>query len=375
MRGTRHFLSAALVVLMSQASPLLGQWSIQTVASQGDVGWGTSVALASDGTPRISYYDRTAQTINYAAWDGAAWDIQTVASAGIWGSNWPRFKTSLVLDSGDNPRIAYTDSDAVRFAAWNGADWELTRVDGGDYPCLQLGSDGTPSISYGARPAADQVLKYAVWDGVSWDTQVVDPSPGVGYGVGYRLDPQGQAYISYRDGRNRQLKFAERTGSTWVTEVVDTAGDVGMRNSLALSPDGSPQIIYRDNSQPGLKHASWNGTSWDIQTVASGAVGEYNAIAVDCDSQTHIAYYDASDWRQQSLNYATWTGSEWDITVVDPGQVAGWDISLVLDEWSNPWISYYEYSGGDLRLACYVPEPGTLAVVAIGALAIFRPRR
>ena len=63
-----------------------------------------SLALDSAGNPRISYCDGTNENLKYAAYDGAAWTITTVDSAGGVG-----YYTSLALDSAGNPHISYYD--------------------------------------------------------------------------------------------------------------------------------------------------------------------------------------------------------------------------------------------------------------------------
>jgi hypothetical protein len=57
-----------------------GNWAVQTVDSEGPVGWNTSIALDQNDRPHISYEGSSA--VRYARWDGAACAIETVAQPG-----------------------------------------------------------------------------------------------------------------------------------------------------------------------------------------------------------------------------------------------------------------------------------------------------
>jgi len=370
-----------VTVLFLFACPAFAQWSIQTVDSIGNVGWGTSVAIASDGTPRISYYDRTNHVIKYAAWTGATWDIQTVASAGGWGSPGAE-RTSLVLDAADRPRIAYEDDTNnnwdLTYAAWNGTSWDIEAIDHtggyeGAYCSLKLDPLGRPRISYDSMSTGIHNLKYAAWDGASWDVQTVDGTNGTGPDSCLDLDSNGWPHISYRNGLTEVLKYARWDGASWQIETVDALGNVGTSSSLVLTDADMPLISYRDQNNKDLKFAAWRGTSWDITTVASaGDVGQYSAIALDLAGDPGIAYYNAS-YNHMSLEYASWNGASWDLTTVDgTGPVAGWYASIAMDEQGLPWIAYYEYANGDLRLAHLVPEPSVFALFGLGAFSIAR---
>ncbi len=90
-----HVLSLTAVLLA--AAPARAQWNITTLDSAGNVGSYTSLRLDSAGLPRISFYDSTNGDLKYATYDGTAWSLSTVDTAGF-------------VDSAGNPWISYNDS-------------------------------------------------------------------------------------------------------------------------------------------------------------------------------------------------------------------------------------------------------------------------
>ncbi len=169
---------------------------------------------------------------------------------------------------------------------------------------VALDASGYPHISYyDAWPNDD--LKYAAWNGTSWDIQTVDSAGNVGYFTSLALDASGYAHISYLDSTSFDLKYAAWEGSSWGIQTVDSAGPVGAHTSLALEASGYAHISYSDDTNNDLKYAAWNGTSWDIQTVDSaGLVGADTSLALDASrGYAHISYFDA--WPNEDLKYAT----------------------------------------------------------------------
>jgi hypothetical protein len=75
------------------------------VVSAERVGQYSSLALASDGTSKISYYDVTNANLIYADWKGNYWLLETVDPTGNVGQY-----TSLALDAEDCPHISYYDA-------------------------------------------------------------------------------------------------------------------------------------------------------------------------------------------------------------------------------------------------------------------------
>ena len=74
--------------------------------SANDTGWTTSLALDSGEKPHIAYYKLTTGDLKYAKLVGPTWETETVDSAGDVGDF-----CSLKLDSNDDPHISYYDSD------------------------------------------------------------------------------------------------------------------------------------------------------------------------------------------------------------------------------------------------------------------------
>ena len=152
-------------------------WQVSTVDSQGDVGRFPSLAIDSQDNPVISYFESTGDVTGYvkvARWDGSRWYIQRVDSLedvalGHFGAG----KTSsLVLDTRDNPIVAYSDESVVKLALWDGSNWMIDTVltaDGdpwGQQVSMALSSDGVLHLTFAdvtrkAGPGVVGSIKYA----------------------------------------------------------------------------------------------------------------------------------------------------------------------------------------------------------------------
>jgi hypothetical protein len=317
-------------------------WHIETVDSECR---DTSLALDSSDRPCIAYYDDTNDNLKYAHWSGGSWHIETVDSEGYVG-----MYASLALDSADRPCIAYNAYypeqyylTELIYARWTGDSWQMEAVEShydgeaaGEYCSLALDESDNPHISYyyctwptRSEPAADG------WDGDS------------------------------RNGRNRPdppfsrgwLKYARWDGDSWQIEIVDDEDyDVGQWTSLVLDSSGHPHISYYGYADSDLRYARWDGGSWQRDVVESvGEVGGYNSLALDSSDRPRISYYDDS---HGDLKLAVQGDGGWWKAIVDSAGDVGMCTSLALDLNNSPRISYFDLTNGNLKYAWYESGPG-----------------
>ncbi len=218
---------------------------------------------------------------------------------------------SLALDSFDRPHCCYSFGyPSLRYARFNGDEW--------------------------VKESADDVSSYC--------TSIV-------------LDIYDNPHISYYYGSEKDLKYAHYNGSTWQVETVDAPGYVGQNTSIALDGYGRPHISYYAHDDPGnpyphLKYAHYTGSSWQVETIEDPAeynYGSWTAINVDSQNRPHIIY---SEFRYGAIKYAYYNGSSWQLQQVDTaGSDAGY-ISMELDEYDHPHVSY-KWDSNTLKYAYY----------------------
>ncbi len=269
------------------------------------------------------------------------WEIESIDTEGNVG-----WDTALALGEADYPHISYKPYDGgLKYAYQDASGWHIGMVDdtryaGGDNS-LALDDHGHAHISY--YVGGDRVLKYAYQDTRGWHAETVDNSEYVGTDSSLALGASGLPHISYCDQENDDLKFAYKDASGWHIETVDNGGDVGWATSLALDADGYAHISYLDWGNGDLKYAYQDASGWHIKAVDADA-REHTSLALDGSGHPHIGYYGS-----RSLKYAYQDAGGWHIEMVDDVGEPGWYTSLVLDSSGSPHLSYNDRAGFDLK--------------------------
>ncbi|MBN1147744.1 MAG: hypothetical protein JXA78_10855 [Anaerolineales bacterium] len=332
----------------------------KVISLAGDIGLSSSLVLNSTGEAFISYFDIALGRLKYARSFGDDWLIERILNKQNSGAF-----SSIDLITEQRPQVAFYQGDAT--ALWSAilkknATWDITTVDSyyevGEFVSMELDSNDDAHISY--YDATHRDLRYALWKPAAseWFTDTLDhESEDIGLYTSLALDGADNPHISYYDVTNGDLKYIYHTGIGWgVPATVDDSTDnVGLYTSIALNSLGVPHISYYDNDGENLKFAVQSGLNWTkTELDTTGAVGMYTSMAIDpTDNSRHICYYDST---HGNLKYAEWTGA-WTIYVMDNVGDVGVTCSIALAPGDKVGISYYDYSGGDLKFAHNYPMP------------------
>jgi hypothetical protein len=316
--------------------------------------------LDSSGYPRLAYLGNDVD-IRYAAWDGAAWQLETVEVL----SNPYAGYCSLVLDSSGYPRIAYKgDGNDIRYAAWDGAAWQFETVEGlnnnnSGYCSLVLNSSGYPRIAY---KDDNHDIRYAAWDGAAWQLETVEElsDPYAGY-CSLVLDSSGYPRIAYK-GDNHDIRYAAWDGAAWQLETVEELSDpFAGYCSLVLDSSGYPRIAYRGDGTD-IRYATWDGAAWQLETVEelNDPYSGYCSLVLDSSGYPRIAYKGDN----HDIRYAAWDGAAWQLeTVEDLSSSSSGYCSLVLDSSGYPRIAY-KGDSNHIRYAWWNDPPTAFSLLS-----------
>jgi hypothetical protein len=301
-----------------------------TFAWQTDSGWqkesieagfkyyGFSLVVDDDNIVHFSYYrrddslDMTYHCHGYR--DTAGWQIEYIdTTAGYLGSYFWDITSSIALDTAGLPGIAYT--------SWNVSD----------------------SLHY---------IKYAHYNGVTWDTSVVvrdttwhlqhplDWSPSLGFNN--QNSPQIVFHRIRSDVHVDTIKIAhyDDTLNYWVVEPVMDCGTAGLPISLKLDSHDYPCIAHGYDA--GLAYTWWDGSVWhtDYSIASIGWIDTRIRLALDSLDQPHILY---KHWGTVFPRYC-YKDTIWHMCgPVEPDTLefhVDADLNLVFGNSNQPHISY-----------------------------------
>lgn len=383
--GVKH-ISAQLV-------PSDNTWSIKSVSSWSPPtdlwAWGRPLAIAVDSAANthIAYYKPDAGEIRYVfvrAKNGAMTDELVTSSAGT-------FSVSIALRSDDTPCISYGDGfyqGNMMFAEKKGGSWEKCVVDRGSfyakhdsilgnagaYSSLVIDSDDEPHIAY--NDGGQYVkLRYAYRANGKWITTKVDSeiasssSGGIGSDVSLVLDRSDRPLISSRSQHgssegsffeNGRLVLSNRLNSGgWDTVLVlpndlESLTKHGGYASMALDKGGFPVIAsYDENArQPVIASKNSGKTNdfsiWKINMPSYPLdYGKHITLKIDSQDNRHVAFYDGTT---QSLVYSKFPHRTDSFQRIESGG-AGRFAALALDKYGNPQMVYYNSEEKTIKLA------------------------
>ncbi len=154
-----------------------------------------SMVLGSQEHPHISYLQYATGKIGYAHWNGSSWEKQTIQIAAKEIS----FYTSITVDSDDNPSISFYEYWGMgenyllhlRSVTWNGKFWAVRTVDStpgsGKFNSIATDSAGNLHVAYANVKSENAGLRYAHWNGQSWEVEVLEGS-GNEYQISFGCD-------------------------------------------------------------------------------------------------------------------------------------------------------------------------------------------
>lgn len=275
----------------------LGKWFSTTI----DYADGfCALALDSKQYPHISYNINS--QLKHAYWDGVSWQKQTIPVR----SKELSWYTSISLDSGDNPAISFYEVHNVmgqqvarlRVVMWTGQVWALMTADptygSGKFNSIVFDSTGKLNVAYGNVIYENSSLRYARWDGASWNNEILE---GAGVAGTYRqavamiLDKSDVPHIAFSDVNHGIVKYAAKVAGKWQIEAVDSIGKVGYpdRNGIALDAQGVPYVSYYDAKSGVLKLAHRQDNKWFSETVDSEFAGFTSSLQI-CDDTIWLTY-------------------------------------------------------------------------------------
>ena len=267
-----------------------GSWHNETLP---EGGFYPSMALDSTNLPHISfsYFNGSSSSnLAYAHKEGDSWIVETVEIGG-----WI-YRTSLVLDSYNNPHIVYEDHTIpwIKYAKFNGVSWEIENIGGvGRAPSLALDAAGNPYTTYYSGSS----LRYAARNG-TWSTETVD-NPGymnVHSTTSINIDSTGDPHISYYDRVNGDLKYTRLPKSYPISPTLDAANS------------GQPWEWFFNGTFAGVESSSLNTYTMNKWLVTCEPDEDFNCgvpITLTSSSPGIIDLTLTVEYSLMSLNWST----------------------------------------------------------------------
>lgn len=317
-----------------------GEWVLDTVHSDGNVGFYSAVAVNSSGTVHLAYYDEE-RKMWLASGRLGNWAVDDPGEPG-------GFYVRMRLDVTGTIHLVHGSWPAGVRYLWREAGASQFEVEGasGDEAydiAFDLDPEGVPIICY--TNAADGDVKCARRDSPSWDV-LPSPPADVGLPSDLVIDSGGTLHLIADVGGYLQGDVENPWGEP---ELVSTA----QLNALALDESGVPHVLTGGSGDEPRLHRRNGPDDWTNVTIDSTAtVKGRGVLAVGPGGTFHVVY---GDELTGSLKYAVRESADWAPETIDSETVLGGTGAIFVDAAGGVHVTYHDSGNKDLKYAYRCP--------------------
>jgi hypothetical protein len=203
---------------------------------------GVSVAMGSDGSPWISFYEGNSLMAAHRA--GGNWRPEEVAPADV-PAVAPRTAIGV---SGSDVLLAFGSGDKTHVARQSGGGWTVDTVpgDGGYAVSMAVDGDANPHLAYydkGGQAFHADKIGDGPWTVTDLDVTAGTTAPSPNWGTGIAVDDSGVHHIVVADpASGGSIGYVTDTSGDFVADVLPNSQG-GAGPSIAVSPDGENLAI------------------------------------------------------------------------------------------------------------------------------------
>ncbi|HOW28900.1 MAG TPA: fibronectin type III domain-containing protein, partial [Elusimicrobiota bacterium] len=349
--------------------PAGSQYRIQYGSgTYGDIVWSTAsaqiVIATSSIAPGVTVSTQTYLPYNDFYWfkmwtrdEANNWSLAS-SSAGAFNSPFVvetigsgnNSQVSMAIDVDGNYHIAYhldTPSWDLKYAKWNGSSWDIKTIDAGGLEgwgvSLGMGVDGNLAVSYYSQGSDDFRVVRSSDNGANWQTPTAIQSISCcGYQSGIAFAPSNKIYAAYTDGGGGDFKFAENDGSGWVTSIAvgGAGGQSPTNNGIVLDGAGNIYVPYQDlnSNEFRLAKSTDSGHTWVTSLITSDVIDGNDQIVLDGNGNVHVSYF-AQGLSKVGYAKSIDGGATFTTEILDDSNYGS---AIALDGDGNPHIVYQQ---------------------------------
>ncbi|NLH51022.1 MAG: hypothetical protein GX444_20795 [Myxococcales bacterium] len=301
-----------------------GEWFLETVDSDGEVGRDPSIDVDSTGRIGVAYYTNDTTEIRVAMKSpGGNWKISSLGSVGGF------------MDIGGKPYLRFNSNDMAQVAGYKFLTgevdyWQETAAGGwekkrpfqqsayGYGPVFDLDSQDHPGLVWQNEEDdyATRAFYFGYWnletEGGQVSTIYSGPDPSGTPYHSFAFDGADTPHAFYALGLPMQISMATYVDSTWQkSKVPDDSSQLTGPVEARRDPDGNLWISYGSDYPltPRLGHLV--GDTWSFIDVLDNTASQYGkkpSFNLDADGLPGVVYYYQPDIMNGQLMYARMTG-------------------------------------------------------------------